>query len=154
MLTSLAQQIPRGVRRFLDLEAGVDDDDDSVGGGSEDDEFSPLIIPQIIFHGTKIYVDDFINNDKDPAELNEASTQQQLSWTQLPDREDGFGQLLTEILERSLNSGGRNLALREATEHPNQAFAQVRMPPTFDDFPLWRVACRVRLLNSFRDENL
>jgi len=50
-----------------------------------------LIIPQIIFHGTKIYVDDFINNDKDPAELDEASTQQQPSWKQLPNREDGFG---------------------------------------------------------------
>jgi hypothetical protein len=115
-----------------------------------------LIIPQIIFHGTKIYVDDFINNDKDPAELDEASTQQQLSWKQLPDREDGFGRLLTEILERSLNSGGRNLALREATEHPDDittSLVQVGRSPTSRDFPLWRVACRVRLLNSFNDEN-
>lgn len=42
MLISLAQQIPRALRRFLDLEAGVDDDDDNVGGRSEDDEFSPF----------------------------------------------------------------------------------------------------------------
>jgi len=98
MLILLAQQIPCALCRFLDLEADVDDNDDNVGGGLEDNKFSLLIIPQIIFHDTKIYVDDFINNDKDPAGLDEASTQQQLSWMQLPDQENRFGQLLTEIL--------------------------------------------------------
>ena len=96
-----------------------------------------LIIPQIIIHGTKIYVDDFINNDKNPAELDEASTQQQLSWKQLPDQEDRFRQLLTEILEQSLNSGGRNLALQEATKHPDDIttpLVQVRRSPTSCDF--------------------
>ncbi|KIK07882.1 hypothetical protein K443DRAFT_2099, partial [Laccaria amethystina LaAM-08-1] len=63
--------------------------------------------------------DDFIDNDN-PAELGEA-----------------------KILERSVNSGVRNLALREPTEHPDDAFVQVRMPPTSRDFPLWRVACRL-----------
>lgn len=99
-------------------------------------------------HGTNIYVDDFINDDKDPTEQDEAPTQLRLSWTQLPDQEDGFRQLLEEILELSLNSGGGNLALREPTEHPIDS--SVRMPPTSQDFPLWRVSCRVRL-NFFND---
>ena len=154
VLILLAQQIPHALHVFLHLEAGVDDNDDNVSGGSDDDEFSLLITPWIIFHGTKIHIDDLINNDKDPAGLDETSTQQQLSWTQLPDREDRFAQLLTDILEWSLNSRGRNLALHEATEHPDDALVQVRMPPTSHDFPLWHVACRVGLLNSLTDENL
>jgi len=92
------------------------------------------------FCGTDIYVDDFINDDKDTAEQDEAGTQLRLSWMQLPDREDGFGQLLAEILERSLNSGGRNLALREPTEHPTMPWFKsgCHLPLTifrFGEFP-------------------
>ena len=60
MLVSLSQQIPHALRKFLDLEAGVDNHNDNVGGGLEDNAFSPLTLPRIIFHGTNIYVDDFI----------------------------------------------------------------------------------------------
>ena len=128
------------------------DDDNGVGGGSEDEGLSALIIPWIIFHGTNIYVvDNFIDNGKHPAELGEANPQQLLSWLQLPDWEDGFGQFLTEILERSVNSGGRNLVLQQPTVHPDDALVQLRMPPTTCDFLFWQVACRVRLLNSFNE---
>jgi hypothetical protein len=58
MPISLSQQIPRALRKFLNLEAGVN----NVGRGSEDDEFRPLTIPRIIFYGAHIYiyVDGFI----------------------------------------------------------------------------------------------
>jgi len=38
----------------------VDNHNDNVGRGLEDNTFSPLTLPQIIFHGTNIYVDNFI----------------------------------------------------------------------------------------------
>jgi len=154
VLILLSQQIPPALHRFLNLEAGVDDDDNIMGGGLEDTEFGVFIIPWITFHGTKIYVDNFFDHDH-PTELDEAGPHQQpLSWRQLPNQEDGFSQLLAEILEWSLNSGSRNLVLRQATEHPNNAMVQVRIPPSSSDFLLWRVACRVRLLNCFNDENI
>jgi len=147
---SLSLQIPLALRRFLDLEADVDDDDDSIVGGGDWERMVCYLFLKF-FCGTDIYVDDFINDNKDTAEQDEAGTQLRLSWMQLPDREDGFGQLLAEILEQSLNSRGRNLALREPTEHPDHALVQVRMPPASHDFPLWRVSCRVRLLNFFNE---
>ena len=91
----------------------MDDNDNSVDGGLEDEGLCAPIIPQIIFQGTNIYVvDDFIDNDKKPTGLGDANPQQHLSWSQFPDREkDGFQQFLTELLEQSVNPGGRNLAL-------------------------------------------
>jgi len=106
----------------------VNNDDDSIVG---------ITYSSNLFHDTDIYVDDFINDDKDTAEQDEAGTQLRLSWTQLPDQEDRSGQLLAEILERSLNSRGRNLVLREPTEHPDHALIQVRMPPASHNFLLW-----------------
>jgi len=45
VLISHSQQIPHALRRFLNLEAGVDDNDNGVDGGLEDEGLCALIIP-------------------------------------------------------------------------------------------------------------
>ena len=57
---SLSQQIPHALREFLDLELVWTTTTTMWAGGSEDNTFSPLTIARIIFHGTDIYVDNFI----------------------------------------------------------------------------------------------
>ena len=103
--------------------------------------------PKVIFRPFKICIGDFIN-DEDTAEPDESRPQKQLSWKDLPDREEGFGQLLAEILKRSLNSGGGTSASRNVTDGLRDTvtpIAHVGRLPMSHDFPLWRVACRVSL---------
>ena len=63
-----------------------------------------------------------------------------LRWNELPDREDRFSALLDRILKCSAISQNRTLA------HGGDLASlrvETRMPPTKNDYLLWRVLCRV-----------
>jgi hypothetical protein len=73
-----------------------------------------------------------------------------VSWRDLPDREEGLGEFLTGILERSRSAAQR---CAPATDDNNTSIDYtatlidgVARSPGPHDYPLWRVRCRVSQL--------
>jgi hypothetical protein len=74
-----------------------------------------------------------------------------ISWRGLPDREEeGLGELLTGILERSRNAAQRHPPATDDNDAPMTyaatVLANIVRSPGPDDYPLWRVRCRVSRL--------
>lgn len=94
---------------------------------------------------TSYMLDDFIvNQDIDPAGDHDAAEDRPLlRWRDLPDQEDGFSALLTRILEHSCHPSNRMSAGRD--DAGDAPLPGVGVLFTEDDYPLWRVRCRVSL---------
>ena len=71
-----------------------------------------------------------------------------ISWRSLPDREEeGLGDLLTGILERSCNAAQRHPCATDVNDsYTVTVLAEVAKSPGLHDYPLWRVRCRVSRL--------
>lgn len=72
-------------------------------------------------------------------------------WKDLPDLEEGLGELLTGILECSRRAAQR-FALATNNNNTPMSYtatliAEVARSPGPDDYPLWRVRCRVSRLH-------
>jgi hypothetical protein len=91
------------------------------------------------------HTDNFIDNGVHS--LDQSVSPQHVSWRDLPDREEGLGELLTGILERSRSAAQRRAP---ATDDDNTTMGytatvvnEVARSPGPHDYPLWRVRCRV-----------
>lgn len=80
----------------------------------------------------------------------ESTSPYHVSWKDLPDRQEGLGELVTRILERS-RSAAQQCA--PATDDNSASISytatvvdQVVRSPGPHDYPLWRVRCRVSRL--------
>jgi hypothetical protein len=70
-----------------------------------------------------------------------------ISWRSLPDREEGLGELLTGILERSRSAAQRRAPATDASINYTATLVdEVARSPGPHDYPLWRVRCRVSRL--------
>ena len=74
-----------------------------------------------------------------------------VSWKDLPDREEGLGKLLKGILERSRSAAQRCAPATNDNNTPTSytatLIAEVARSPGPDEYPLWRVRCRVSRLH-------
>jgi hypothetical protein len=73
-----------------------------------------------------------------------------VSWRDLPDREEGLGELLTGILERSRSTAQRHAPTTDdndtSVSYTSTLMEEVARSPRPHDYPLWRVRCRVSRL--------
>lgn len=122
---------------FLDLEAGVDDDD-------EEEEDNP--------QGDFIYDEE----EEDPQDLllsDEEGLEPQPDSHQLSSWDDNTGdldKLLDGIYRRSRSyRGGPNAPISIGTNDDDPQHWTIR--PNDEDYPLWRIACRVRHLPVNRE---
>jgi len=60
---------------------------------------------------------------------------------------EGFHRSLVGILDQSQIFRGRTLEAGNITESANNTISHIGDQPTFYDFPLWCIACRVSLFN-------
>jgi hypothetical protein len=77
--------------------------------------------------------DDFIDDQDISAGQN--SRRDYISWRTLPEQDQGPDEMLAGILQRA----------RDSSTHigGSVAIIPIREAPVMDDFPLWRVRCRV-----------
>ena len=79
-------------------------------------------------------------------------------WKDLPNLEEGLGELLTGILESSHSAAQRFAPATNNNNTPMSYTAtlidEVARSPGPDDYPLWRVRCRVSRLRLALTENL
>ena len=98
-----------------------------------------------MLHMDTIHTDSFIDDgDNSPDKI---VSPQHVSWRDLPDREEGLSELLTQILEHSRSTAQRHAP---ATDDNNASMSytatvvnEVVRSPGVHDYPLWRVCCRV-----------
>ena len=82
-------------------------------------------------------IGDFID-DETPIASGSGGTQQHRSWNALQNGED-LDDFFAKIYERS-RSGRRRPTVEDTSPHDC-----IRSLPGADEFPLWRIGCRVRL---------
>ncbi|KAF8235623.1 hypothetical protein L208DRAFT_1256229 [Tricholoma matsutake] len=120
-------QIPRSICRFIDIEAGVDDGNNSE---SESGEWDP-----------NNFIDDRVHS------LDQSISLQHVSWRDLPNQEEGLGKFLTGILECSCSAAQRCAPSPDdnntSISHTTTLLDEVARSPGPDDYPLWRVHCRL-----------
>ena len=138
-------RLPPSVRRFLDLEAGVDDDEERNHDDEEEEEeeealrsapfFFTACIQKLIDYITDNFIDDHSRPSRDQP------VRPHRTWNSLLNHDDDdeiFGDLLKRAQERSRT---RLPAIASLIE--NEERDAIRARPSADDYPLWRVKCRV-----------
>jgi hypothetical protein len=117
----------------LDLEALTDDDDHSSGGEEEDSDGA---YPYFLVLFILILIGNFI--DDDTLACGSGGTQH-TSWNTLQNGED-----LDDFFHR-LYERYRSHRMRPTAEHITNPHDCIIALPGADEFPLWRIGCRVRL---------
>jgi hypothetical protein len=128
---------------FLDLEAQVDNDD-SIDNDDEDLDLQGSSL--FLFYKLLIYilfVDDFIDDEDEGP-----SGSQPWPGNQPPNNEDmDIEGILQEIRERSRvfnhSTSRRTRSPPAATNEDDRKHNIARRHPNANDYPLWRVGCRV-----------
>lgn len=109
----------------------------------------------ILWAGLLLLIDTNPENFFDDRNLDHST---HVSWRDLPDREDGLGELLTGILERSRRAAQRHAPTTDDNNTPMNytatLVAEVARAPGPHDYPLWRVRCRVSWLRLALTKNL
>ena len=147
-ITHVVNQISDAARQFLDIEAGVDfseseyEDDDR-----EDDRRSSFFAilasasSDLCFNDSAYFIDDEDVDEPDPH-----ATQTTLTWSQWDDGQTN--DLFESILARAQNY--RKHRPRIPLDETNGVGEIFRLPTT-QDWPLWRIPCRVCLLTLYFD---
>jgi hypothetical protein len=125
----------------LDIEAQVDSDDNL---GDDDEDLDLQGSSLFLFYKLLIYillVDNFINDEDE-----EPSRPHLWPGNQPPDDEDmEIEDILRDIRERSrvFNRSERTWSPLAATNEDDRKHEIARQHPDAEDYPLWRVGCRV-----------
>ena len=90
-----SNQIPRSIHHFVDIEAGVDGGNNLESGSKELDASMFYSMGSITLTNTN-HTDDFI--DDRVHGLDRSVPPHHVSWQDLPDWEEGLGDLLNRIL--------------------------------------------------------
>ena len=90
---------------------------------------------------TDNFIDDGVHS------LDQSTPPHHVSWRDLPERQEGLGELLTRILECSRSTAQRSAPATDdnsaSTSYTATAIDQVARSPRLHEYPLWRVCCRV-----------
>jgi hypothetical protein len=109
----------------------------------------------ILWDGLLLLMDTIPDNfiDDRVHSLDQNVSLQHVSWRDLPNREEGLGEFLTGILERSRSAAQRRAPSPDdnntSIRHTTTLLEEMARLPGPDDYPLWRVRCRVNQLCWF-----
>jgi hypothetical protein len=124
--------------------------EDRLSSSESEDEWDLGLLLFILWGGLLIIMDTILENLIDDRSLNQ-STSTHISWRDLPNREEeGLGNFFTGILERSRSAAQRHAPATNDNDTPISYAAtlltEVARSPGPQDYPLWRVCCRVSQL--------
>jgi hypothetical protein len=116
------------------------------GSDSEGDEEDPLgaLSYFFILLILQLLTDGFIDDDDLPPTEGSSETSPTVSWNTLAQQNQALDDLLDGIYSRS-QAHTRRLPVQDASEHSHEisGHSLIRALPHSQDFPLWRIGCRV-----------
>jgi hypothetical protein len=136
---------------FLDIEAGVDDD--FTDSDSEEIGGAFYIFFNILIPNRHHLIDDFIDDVPNILAASGSETQPTVSWNTFEERDKDLDNFIDELYERS-QSHRTELTAHNTTTDDYEDNLPIHALPTDQDFPLWRIRCRVSFSFIFKHNTL